>query len=79
MTPTTCGCADVGSKSMAAMEPTIFPASETGEENQSLISDVPGRLKHGGFDDDLLLSHEAQCDVFYIAWAILLECFTGLD
>ncbi|KPA36168.1 non-ribosomal peptide synthetase [Fusarium langsethiae] len=79
MTPPPCGCADVGSKSMAAMEPTIFPASETGEENQSLISDVPGRLKHGGFYDDPLLSHEAQCDVFYIAWAILLECFTGLD
>lgn len=64
---------------MASMEPTIFPASETGEENQSLISDIAGCLKHDAADGDLPLSHEAQCDVFYIAWAILLECFTGLD
>ncbi|KAJ4116109.1 Nonribosomal peptide synthetase 4 [Fusarium equiseti] len=75
MAPTTCACAQAGSKTLAAMEPTIFPASETGEENHSLVSDVSGRL----IDEDLLPSHEAQCYVFYAVWAILLECFTGLD
>ncbi|CAG7555120.1 unnamed protein product [Fusarium equiseti] len=61
------------------MEPTIFPASETGEENQSFISDILGRLENEAVVNGLVLSHEAQCDVLYVAWAILLRCFTGLD
>ncbi|RBR18641.1 uncharacterized protein FIESC28_05918 [Fusarium coffeatum] len=79
MALTTCGCATIGGKVMAAMEPTIFPASETGEENQSSISDIPGRLETKGITEGLVPSHEAQCDVLYVAWAILLRCFTGLD
>ncbi|KAM0438114.1 hypothetical protein ACHAQK_006845 [Fusarium lateritium] len=79
MAPPTCGCVGVEIESMAAMEPTIFPASEAGEENQSLTSDIPGRLKLDTVDSDAHLPYEAQCDVFYVTWAILLECFTGLD
>lgn len=79
MAPTTCGCATIGSKEMAAMEPTIFPASEAGEENQSSISDISGHLEDKGVAEGLVLPHEVQCDVLYVAWAILLRCFTGLD
>ncbi|RGP71222.1 non-ribosomal peptide synthetase [Fusarium longipes] len=56
------------------MEPTIFPASEVGEKGITTVLDYPSRLNHV-VGEDLTKS----CNMFYIAWAILLERFTGLD
>ncbi|VTO83274.1 unnamed protein product [Fusarium graminearum] len=75
MAPATCCCcADSASQAMPYMEPTIFPASEIKEEIQTMISSYSSRLGHD-FNQDLA----KPCNMFCLAWAILLERFTGLD
>ncbi|KAL4722245.1 NRPS [Fusarium chlamydosporum] len=74
MAPPTCGCADIQSQSLSNMEPTVFPASELCEESHDVVMSLPSRLIRP-IDEDL----SPECNVFYVAWALLLECFTGLD
>ncbi|KAF4440789.1 non-ribosomal peptide synthetase [Fusarium austroafricanum] len=74
MAPQTCGCLDVESKSMPDLEPTIFPKFDLGEDNQSEFLCLASRLRHVVRDDV-----SQTCTAICAAWAILLECFTGLS
>ncbi|KAG8676481.1 Non-ribosomal peptide synthetase FpNRPS4 [Fusarium poae] len=74
MDPSTCGCVDFESQALSDMEPTIFTASEMGQEGQVTVSSYSSHLVHD-FNEDLT----KPCNMFCMAWAILLERFTGLD
>ncbi|KAM0491964.1 hypothetical protein ACHAP8_010204 [Fusarium lateritium] len=74
MAPSTCGCVNLESQALPDMEPTIFTASEMGQEDQVTISSISSRLVHD-VSEDLT----KPCNMFCMAWAILLERFTGLD
>ncbi|KAF5023771.1 hypothetical protein F66182_4164 [Fusarium sp. NRRL 66182] len=74
MAPPTCGCVSAASQSMQHLEPTIFPASDLGEENGSEFLGLSSRLSYVVDEDP-----SQRCSALCAAWAILLECFTGLD
>ncbi|UPL02813.1 hypothetical protein LCI18_013747 [Fusarium solani-melongenae] len=74
MEPPACGCIQVSGRSMQDLEPSIFPAFDVGEKNESdppgftsrLRCSVPGDLPQ-------------TCSVLCTAWGVLLGCFTGLE
>ncbi|KAJ4130548.1 Nonribosomal peptide synthetase 4 [Fusarium falciforme] len=74
MEPPTCGCIQMSGRSMQDLEPSIFPAFDVGEKNESdplgftsrLGCSIPGDLPQA-------------CSVLCTAWGVLLGCFTGLE
>lgn len=74
MDPPACGCVKAADRSAQDLEPTIFPAFDAGEENQSDFLRYTGRLGcaiHGDLSQ--------KCGVLRAAWGVLLGCFTGLE
>lgn len=74
MDPPTCGCVKAADRSAQDLEPTIFPAFDAGEKNQSEFLRYTSRLGcivHGDLSQ--------KCTVLRAAWGVLLGCFTGLE
>ncbi|KAJ3549385.1 hypothetical protein NM208_g528 [Fusarium decemcellulare] len=74
MDPPSCGCLEVADRSMQDLEPSIFPAFDVGEKNQSELLGFTSRLgcvAHGDLPQ--------TCSVLCAAWGVLLGCFTGLE
>ncbi|KAM0548792.1 hypothetical protein ACHAPJ_009789 [Fusarium lateritium] len=73
MAPPTCGCVAAAGQSMPDLEPSIFPAFDSGERNQSEFLSFASRLKHPPNDPS------QTCSALCASWGVLLACFTGLD
>ncbi|KAM0418809.1 hypothetical protein ACHAPT_012250 [Fusarium lateritium] len=74
MEPPACGCIQVAGRSMQDLEPSIFPAFDVGEKNESESPGFTRRLgcsAHGDLPQ--------TCSVLCTAWGVLLGCFTGLE
>ncbi|KAF4966173.1 hypothetical protein FSARC_6132 [Fusarium sarcochroum] len=73
MAPPTCGCVKAASQSMPDLEPSIFPAFDSDERNQSEFLSFTSRL--GRVPED----PSQTCSALCAAWGVLLACFTGLE
>lgn len=74
MDPPACGCVKAADRSAQDLEPTIFPAFDAGEKNQSEFlrhTTQLGCVVHGDLSQ--------KCGVLRAAWGVLLGCFTGLE
>lgn len=74
MDPPACGCVKAADRSAQDLEPTIFPAFDAGDQNQSEFLHYTSRLGcivHGDLSQ--------KCSVLRAAWGVLLGCFTGLE
>lgn len=74
MAPPACGCVKTADRSEQDLEPTIFPAFDAGEKNQSEFlrhTSHLGCVVHGDLSQ--------KCSVLRAAWGVLLGCFTGLE
>ncbi|KAL2670220.1 hypothetical protein Neosp_014687 [[Neocosmospora] mangrovei] len=74
MEPPACGCIQVSGRSMQDLEPSIFPAFDVGEKDESSPPGFTSRLGCSAPGD-----LPQTCSVLCTAWGVLLGCFTGLE